>query len=313
MMMPMVGVVFSGSGTRLFSFYSSGHFAVRDQRRESAYQQCSGAASCFASLGAGERHCGRFGIVRSFRYRQIMQSPQQTSQTQGMPQIGTRRALVLSGAGRYADPWHPFAATSVRISHILRDVGFAVEVSDAVDDSLGSLQSDASDIDLLVVNVGCPQEADASDAGSRAGLLAHVGRGGAVLSMHVSATSFPGIPEWEAVMGGIWVRGTTMHPDSGLAHIKVYPERHAIVAPLHNFTVFDERYSYLRTADDVVPLATHEHDGIEHPLVWAREYGSARVVYDALGHDARSYESAEHCELVGRAALWLVGELEEAR
>lgn len=239
-----------------------------------------------------------------------MQSPEQTPKTPETPEVRTRRALVLSGAGRYADPWHPFAATSVRIAHILGDVGFAVEVSEAVDDSLAALQSDASDIDLLVVNVGNPIDPDPLDAGSRAGLLAHVGRGGAVLSMHVSATSFPAIDEWEAIVGGIWVRGTTRHPDSGLAHIKIYADRHAIVAPLHDFTVFDERYSYLRVADDVVPLATHEHESIEHPLVWAWKYGSARVVYDALGHDARSYESAEHCELVGRAALWLVGELE---
>jgi len=229
-----------------------------------------------------------------------------------MPQVGTRRALILSGAGRYADRWHPFAATSVRISHILRDVGFAVEVSETVDESLAALQSDARAVDLLVVNVGNPLEPAQADASSRAGMLAHVGRGGAVLSMHVSATSFPAIPEWEAIMGGIWVRGTTRHPDSGLAQIKVYPDRHAIVATLHDFTVFDERYSYLRTAEEVVPLATHEHEGIEHPLVWAWNYGSARVAYDALGHDARSYESAEHCELVGRAALWLVGELDDA-
>jgi type 1 glutamine amidotransferase len=238
-----------------------------------------------------------------------MQSPQQTAEAQETPEVAPRRALVLSGAGRYADPWHPFAATSVRIAHILRDVGFTVEVSDTVDDSLAALESDAGGIDLLVVNVGNPKEPDAADAGARAGLLAHVGRGGALLSMHVSATSFPAIGEWEDIVGGIWVRGTTMHPDSGPSHVKIYAERHAIVAPLHDFTVFDERYSYLRTDKDVVPLATHEHDGIEHPLVWTWEYGQARVVYDALGHDARSYESAEHCELVRRAALWLVGDL----
>ena len=184
--------------------------------------------------------------MHAVRYRQIMQSSQQTAETRETPEVTTRRALVVSGAGRYADPWHPFAATSVRISHILRDVGFAVEVSESVDDSLAALQSDASDVDLLVVNVGSPREPDAADAGSRAGLLAHLGRGGAVLSMHVSATSFPAIPEWEAIVGGIWVRGTTMHPDAGPARIKIYAERHAIVAPLHDFTVFDERYSYLR-------------------------------------------------------------------
>ena len=28
-----------------------------------------------------------------------------------------------------------------------------------------------------------------------------------------------------------------------------------------------------------------------HPMIWAREHGAGRVVYDGLGHDARSYDS----------------------
>jgi type 1 glutamine amidotransferase len=218
------------------------------------------------------------------------------------------RALVLSGAGRYADPWHPFAQTSSRIADELRDVHFDVEVSEDVDQQLADLAT-TTGVDLLVINVGNPGELDPADATARAGLLAHLGRSGAVLAMHVSATSFPGIPEWEAILGGIWVRGTTMHPDVDLAQIAVHPQRHAIVAPLHDFEIFDERYSYMRVADDMVPLASHRYESIEHPLLWAHEYGSARVVFDALGHDARSFESPEHREIIQRSALWLTGRL----
>ena len=52
-------------------------------------------------------------------------------------------------------------------------------------------------------------------------------------------------------------------------------------------------------------LSEHEEDGMRHPLVWARELGRSRIVYDALGHDVRSYESAEHRELLTRALQWL--------
>ena len=55
-------------------------------------------------------------------------------------------------------------------------------------------------------------------------------------------------------------------------------------------------------------LAWHEHDGVRHPLLWTHEYGSARVVYDALGHDEHSYRSAPRRTLVSRAALWLLGD-----
>ena len=104
------------------------------------------------------------------------------------------------------------------------------------------------------------------------------------------------------------------------------PGRHPIVAGLGDFELCDERYSYLRVAPDVIPLATHQHDGIEHPLLWARTWpapgpdaaalrgaaartSGARIVYDALGHDGRSYDPPEHTEIIGRAIRWLAGDL----
>ena len=45
--------------------------------------------------------------------------------------------------------------------------------------------------------------------------------------------------------------------------------------------------------------------GARHPMIWAREHGPGRVVYDGLGHDARSYDSADHRALLLRAAAWL--------
>ena len=80
---------------------------------------------------------------------------------------------------------------------------------------------------------------------------------------------------------------------------------HAIAEGLSDFTVTDERYSGLRLDGVIEPIAEHEEGGMRHPLVWARELGRSRLVYDALGHDTRSYESAEHRELLTRALHWL--------
>jgi type 1 glutamine amidotransferase len=33
------------------------------------------------------------------------------------------------------------------------------------------------------------------------------------------------------------------------------------------------------------------------------------VIYDALGHDERSYDSPGHREIIARAARWLVADL----
>ena len=86
-----------------------------------------------------------------------------------------------------------------------------------------------------------------------------------------------------------------MHPEQDLATI-VVRRTHPIVRGLADFTVFDERYSYLHTNPDITVLCEHSADGRLHPLVWARESGSARVVYDGAGH----------VDLLRRAVGWLL-------
>lgn len=221
------------------------------------------------------------------------------------------RALILSGSGRYDDPWHPFADTSARLAGILSGEGFEAEVSGDVDARLATLGQNPPD--LLVLNIGDPALTAPDDPQpeaerrARDGLLSYLADGRPLLAMHVTSTSLRGVPEWEGILGGVWVRGTTMHPDYSRARIRVYPERHPIVSGLADFEVDDERYTYLRTAPDLVPLATHDHDGQEFPLLWTRTYGNARVVYDALGHDTASYDSEPHRAIIAAAARWLVG------
>lgn len=249
-----------------------------------------------------------------------------------------KRALIISGAGRYADPWHPFAETSARLGDVLIENGFDVDINEDVDAALAALNDD---IDLLIVNVGDPAlrnagsesdaetpDAETPDAETRAaeiraaaagrtGFLAYIARGGPVLAMHASASSFSEIPEWEEILGGRWVRGTSWHPKIGMARVTTYPRRHSIAATSEDFELYDELYSDLRVAADVITFADHDRDGTRQPLMWARSRGRARVVYDALGHDTRSFDAQEHRKILGRAARWLVGDSavgpEEAR
>jgi hypothetical protein len=216
---------------------------------------------------------------------------------------GGARAVIVSGAGRYADPWHPFAETSARLAALLGEAGVTAEIDEDVDVRL----ADPGKVELLVVNIGNPGETGPADEAVRRGLLGHLGRGGALLAVHASATSLPGVPEWEAVLGGLWVRGTTHHPPYGRARVRVCDEAHPVTAGLGDFELDDERYTAMRVDAGVRVLADHEleTDRSRHPLVWAHGYGPARVVYDALGHDAASYDSTEHCEIVRRAARWL--------
>lgn len=207
--------------------------------------------------------------------------------------------LILSGGGDLTDPWHPFAETSALIADTIAALGRTVETTT-------SLARLTAPVDLIVVNAGNAEEPTAGDAAAVAALDAHLRGGGALLAMHVCATAFPEVEAWESIIGARWVRGTTMHPDQDLAAIRVETDAHPIVAGIHDFAVFDERYTHLRRAGDVRGLAWHEHQGVEHPVLWARSYAGGRVVYDALGHDAASYASAEHRAILAQSADWLL-------
>lgn len=225
---------------------------------------------------------------------------------------GRRHVVIVSGGGRYADPWHPFAETSSALAGVLREIDPRLDVT--IDDDPDTRFADLGDVDLLVVNIGNPERsyspaARVADDAARRGLLAYRERGGPLLAMHSAVTSMGAMPEWEEILGAIWVRGVSMHPPLDLAHVRIFPRRHAIVAPLTDFDVEDERYSLLRVGLKTIPLATHELDGERHPLLWAHERDGARVVVDLLGHDARSYESAGHREIIARSARWLLGDL----
>ncbi len=216
------------------------------------------------------------------------------------------RAMVLAGTGRYGDPWHPFVRTSARLADVLRDAGFAVTVTEDMDDGLARLD----DVELIVVNAGDPWHNGETRRGappaSVAALDAAVDRGIGVLAIHNAISSLRDYPRWRALLGGDWVTGVSGHPPLGPARIRVHPSG-PLAGMALSFDVDDERYIDLVVDDDVGVLADHEHEGVVHPLVWTRVEGASRVAYDALGHDERSYDSSAHRDVVRRLALWATG------
>lgn len=222
------------------------------------------------------------------------------------------RAVILSGSGRYADPWHPFAETSAALAGIVAGAGYYVEARDDVLAGLAALEG----VDLLVVNSANPDspspegavdtgEPDpARVAAATAGFDAALARGIGILAVHTAVGTLPEVPSFGRALGARWIEGASWHPPIGDARVHLVGN-HPISDELTDFTIFDERYSGLRLTETIEPIAEHEEDGIRHPLIWAREIGRSRLVYDGLGHDARSYDSVEHRELLTRALEWL--------
>jgi len=212
------------------------------------------------------------------------------------------RAVIASGSGRYADPWHPYAETSPLLAEILETAGFDVLVDDDVDRALAGLGG----VDLLVVNAGDPWRSDepgSAPAVSVAGFASALERGIGVIGVHAALASLRDYPEWAPAIGAVWLPGSSWHPPRGTVTV------HGLTLPdgtaVEDLEVDDERYLRLQRLGRSHTVADHEVDDERHPAAWVRQVGSARVAVDALGHDARSYASPGHRSLVTRLARWV--------
>jgi type 1 glutamine amidotransferase len=211
------------------------------------------------------------------------------------------RCVLLSGAGDYADPWHPFDDLARVLVQVLQPVVGEPAVRTDVE---AALAEQTGGTDLLVVNVGNAGAGTPGEA-ARAGLHRHLAAGRALLVLHVSATGFPDWPDWEAILGGRWVEGTTFHPERGTVRVRI-DQGSPIVDGLRDFETEDEAYTALGVHDGVTVLAHHDLDGVAHPLGWVHRFGDAPVGYLALGHDVRAYDAEGTRDLVRRTAGRLI-------
>ena len=216
-------------------------------------------------------------------------------------------ALVLAGHGRYEDPWHDAAAISHRVASLLADDGIEATIRGTMPSALGDV-----DPDLVIVASGRGRpdvEFDGSDedwAPFHARLDELVASGVPVLGLHQATNTFLDSPTWGSVLGGRWVEGTSWHPPHGQASFRVVSAGHPITAGLSFVEAADERYLSLAVSPDVHVLVVADHEGAAHPVAWVAP-GLARVVYDALGHDVRSYDSPSRVDLFRREVRWLLG------
>lgn len=215
-------------------------------------------------------------------------------------------ALVLAGHGRYEDPWHDAAAISHRLASLLADDGIDTTIRGTMPGALSDI-----DPDLVIVASGRGRPDPAFDgtdddwAPFHARLAALVGAGVPLLGLHQAANTFADSPTWTSVLGGRWVEGTSWHPEHGPAAFPVVAPDHPITSGLGPIQADDEQYLDLDVAPGVEVLVVASHDGAAHPVVWVAP-GPARVVYDALGHDVRSYDSPSRVELFRREVRWLL-------
>ena len=220
-------------------------------------------------------------------------------------------ALILSGGVS-----HDFDDSSLALHELLAGAGIAAEIETDLDAAIDRLPS----VGTLVFNTlrwsmrNAPRyEAMRHrwgyDVGAhlRDGIAAHLARGRGIVALHAASICFDDWPEWGDIVGARWVWDQSSHGPPGPAHVD-FSGTHPIINGLPaSFDIVDEIYTKLDVTTTASPLAWAQVAGQvdRHPVLWARETGGGRVIYDALGHDRRSILDPVHRELILRSMRWV--------
>lgn len=186
---------------------------------------------------------------------------------------------------------------------ILREAGYAVEVSDTLDVFLDGTKLSALDLIVPIWTQGTitkPQERGLLDAiHSGVGLAGwHGGMGDA----------FRNNVEYQFMVGGQWVA----HPGNIIDYrVNITNHDDPITAGLDDFAMHSEQY-YLHVdpSNDVLATTTFDDTylpwiaGTVMPVVWKRRWGVGKVFYCSLGHVATDFDVPEAREIVRRGMLW---------
>lgn len=223
--------------------------------------------------------------------------------------MNSPRALILSGHGRYQDPWHDHAGVSHELAKYLDALG----VKATVRAMLQGCTEGIDEYDLVIVNGGWGRVDPNFDGTHEDWLPDHerfyqyAKAGKAILVYHQGINSFTDSPYWEEIVGGKWVRGTTYHPKISDANFHIVEGAHPITAGFTELNTYDERYTKLVVAPTVTGLVTHREIDQDWTVVWVNEHGGVKVVYDALGHLPSAIAHPHRRELLRREFSWLLG------
>ena len=217
--------------------------------------------------------------------------------------------LILSGGVA-----HDFISTSSILADVLSEVGIVSEIHE---DFRVVEEGAIHRFDLLTLNcvrwtcAHTPQWKDEwgfqLSEKSKTGFLRFLEEGKGLLALHAATICFDDWREYRKILGAWWKWGSSGHAPLQEHRIRVNSGRHPIVQNVGDFNVFDELYTDPKITDEVDPLLEGEWAGKKHPVMWVRNYGKARVCYNALGHGPRAFGNPMVRLLFQRGALWVCG------
>jgi len=227
----------------------------------------------------------------------------------------TVRNLLLTGG-----IVHPFESAAPALAEVLRAHDIESTITEDIDAGLAELTRGGFDILTLYAlrwsmrdDRYAPHRARwaySPSAAARDAIEGHLRAGRGIFGVHTASICFDDWPRWRGILGGAWEWGRSGHPPFGPVEVRIVEPGHPLVRGLAGFALDDEVYGDLALEPDVVPLMQASATGADrgaHPVLWTRNVGVGRVVYDALGHDAASMRHPVHARILARSALWALG------
>jgi len=225
------------------------------------------------------------------------------------------RNLILSGGVA-----HDYVRTSPMLSDVLAEIGIKSEIHEAFDIiEDGSLLK----FDMLTLNCvrwTCSQKQVSSEwrekwrfelsEAARAGFKNFLAQRKGLLALHCATICFDDWDEYKKILGAWWEWGYSGHAPFQEYQMHVHSGVHATTEGISDFVITDELYTNPKVTDSIEPLIEAKWEGKTHPILWVREYGKARLCYNALGHGVEAFEHPSNRKLLQRGALWVTNRLD---
>ena len=186
---------------------------------------------------------------------------------------------------------------------LLREQGFAVEISDTLDAYLNPKKMMAYNLISQVWTMGTITKEQEQ------GLLNTIRNGVGYAGWHGGmADAFRNNTEYQFMVGGQWVA----HPGNIIDYeVNIINHDDPITAGLADFKMHSEQY-YMHVDPNNEVLATTTFngeycdwiDGVVMPVVWKRRWGQGKVFFCSLGHVAADFNVPEAKEIVRRGMVW---------
>ncbi len=198
---------------------------------------------------------------------------------------------------------HQPQQTTELFAGILKNEGYAVELSNTLDTYLDADKLQAMDLIVPVVTMSTITREQ--EQGLLNAVKSGVGLGGWHGGM---ADSFRNNTEYQFMVGGQWVA----HPGNIIDYrVNITNHDDPITAGLRDFAMHSEQYfMHVDPANEVLATTTFAGDhaawiaGTVMPVVWKRHYGEGKVFYCSLGHQVIDFDVPEAREIVKRGLLW---------